>query len=374
MIHPFDDYPLHQTASPISHVATDSPNAYDRYFFNGFPLAGPDGADLFLAAALGVYPNKGVMDGAFAVVVAGTQHNVRASRACPADRTETHVGPLRVEVVDPMRRHRITVDARHGVSADLTMTAITPVVDEPRFTHTVGTRTTLDYTRITQFGRWEGWIEIDGHRIEIGAAAGNDCVGVRDRSWGIRPVGGRMPGPPRSPQFFWIWAPTVFDDRCTHAAINHDGDGRAWHASGAVVPSLAPSDPAIDPARIQRSESAEIDITWRSGTRWARDASVRLPMWNAEPVEIGYEPFARFQMSGIGYLHPTWGHGCWVGSDESTRDAIELARVDPADPTMIHVQAPSVARCGDRTGIGVVEQLAFGPHAPSGLTGIVDGA
>jgi hypothetical protein len=41
---------------------------------------------------------------------------------------------------------------------------------------------------------------------------------------------------------------------------------------------------------------------------------------------------------------------------------------------MIHVQAPSVARCGDRTGIGVVEQLAFGPHAPSGLTGIVDGA
>ena len=40
---------------------------------------------------------------------------------------------------------------------------------------------------------------------------------------------------------------------------------------------------------------------------------------------------------------------------------------------MIHVQALCRARWGTRTGWGVVEQLAIGPHAPSGLRGLVDG-
>ena len=65
---------------------------------------------------------------------AGTQHNVRASRACPADRTQTTVGPITVEVIEPMRVHRLAVDGRHGLAADLTMTAIAPVIEEPRFT------------------------------------------------------------------------------------------------------------------------------------------------------------------------------------------------------------------------------------------------
>jgi hypothetical protein len=374
VIHAFDDYPLHQTPQPMAHVATDSPNAYDRYFFNGFPVAGADGDDLFFAVAFGVYPNKGVMDGAFSVVRRGVQHNVRASRACPADRTRTTVGPVIVEVIEPMAAHRIVVEGRHGVAADLTMRAISPVVEEPRFTHAAGAKLVFDYTRLTQFGRWTGWIEIDGERVDVGQAAGNDCVGVRDRSWGIRPVGERAPGPPRAPQFFWIWAPTVFPDACTHAAINHEADGRAWHQSGAVVPVLGADEPTLDPARVQRAESAVAEIAWGSGTRWAQRVTTRLGIWNADPVEVEYEPFRRFQMSGLGYLHPTWGHGCWVGPDESTRDEIDLAAVDPADPTMLHVQALATARWGGRMGVGVVEQLAIGPHAPTRLTAIVDGA
>ena len=33
-----------------------------------------------------------------------------------------------------------------------------------------------------------------------------------------------------------------------------------------------------------------------------------------------------------------------------------------------------MARWGDRVGVGVVEQLVLGPHEPTGLTGILDGA
>lgn len=375
MIHELDDHPVHQSALPLLHPATDSPNAYDRFFYHGYPVAGPDGEDLFFAAACGVYPNKGVMDAAFSVVRDGVQHNVRASRACPTDRTRTTVGPISVEVVAPMRVHRLVVDGRHGLSADLTYTAIAPVIEEPRFTLVRGPRTVMDYTRITQFGRWDGWIELDGRRIAVGSAGGGArCVGVRDRSWGVRQIGERIPGPPSAPQFFWIWTPTVFDDVCVHAAVNHDADGRPWHQSGAVVPVLGDGEPTLDPGRVQRAESAALDVRWQRGTRWAESPTIRLGIWNGEPIEVVYEPFLRFQMSGIGYLHPTWGHGCWVGADECTRDAIELDSVNPADPTMVHVQALSVARWGDRVGLGVVEQLALGPHAPTGLTGIVDGA
>ena len=365
MLHPFDDYPLHQTPEPLSHPGTDSPNAYDRYFFNGFDAAG----SVFFAVALGAYPNRRVMDAAFSVVHDGVQHNVRGSRRCPSDRTDTTAGAVRVEVVEPMRRHRITVDDRHGLSADLTMTAVAPVIEEPRFRHVVDTRIVLDYTRLTQFGRWQGWIDLDGHRVDIGPG----FVGVRDRSWGIRPVGEAIPGPPVVPQFFWIWAPTVFDDVCTHLALNHEADGRAWHESGAIVPVIGDDDPTLDAGRVQRGDSADIEMTWRPGTRWADRVTTRLGVWGGDPIEITYEPFLRFQMTGIGYRHPVWGHGKWVGPDESTRDLIVLDEADPLDPDMIHIQALARARWGDREGVGIVEQLAIGPHAPSGLTGIIDG-
>ncbi|MFZ9018438.1 MAG: hypothetical protein ACO23O_15770, partial [Ilumatobacteraceae bacterium] len=85
MLHPFDDYPLHQTPQPFLHTGTDSPNAYDRFFFNGFSVDG----EVFFAVAFGVYPNRRVMDGAFSVIHRGVQHNVRASRTCPDDRVRT---------------------------------------------------------------------------------------------------------------------------------------------------------------------------------------------------------------------------------------------------------------------------------------------
>ncbi len=375
MLHPFDDYPVHSTPEPILHVANESPNAYDRFFFNGFS---PDGS-LFFAVALGLYPNRQVIDGAFSIVRSGpssggnegVQHNVRASGRCPADRTETEVGPLKVEIVEPMQTHRITLSDEHGISADLTCRAASPAIEEPRFTHRVGGRIRMDYTRLTQFCSWQGWIELDGERIEIGADAG--VVGVRDRSWGLRPVGDSIPGPRSMPQFYWLWAPTVFDDICTHFALNEEADGRPWHQSGAVVPRLADGEPGLDPGRVQRSTEARADVRWQPGTRWAEALTTRLQMWNAEPVEVTYEPIMNFYMSGVGYRHPEWGHGRWVGEQASTRDRIDPADVDPTSIVGLHVQALSRARYGDREGIGIVEQLIVGPHEPTGLTGALDG-
>jgi len=240
----------------------------------------------------------------------------------------------------------------------------------------VDNRVAFDYTRLTQFVSWSGWIEIDGQRIDVSKG----FRGCRDRSWGVRPVGARIQRPPTAPQFFWIWCPVLFDNRCTHVAINHDGEGKPWHQSGAVVPQLDTDNQnlVLDPTLVQRASSAKVDLTWQPGTRWAEKIATELQFWNGDPVTVDYQPLLRFHMSGLGYTHPAWGHGQYLGDDWSHRDEIEMDRVDPADPSMIHIQALAQATMetptGTQTGVGVVEQLAIGPHPPTGLTGMFDGS
>ena len=372
MIHPFDDLPLHQSSAPLLHVSSDSAGLYDRYFFNGFDAEGT----VMFGVALGVYPNRQVMDAAFSVSVDGVQHNCRSSRRCSVDRTVTTVGSVAVEVVEPLVRHRIVVTDHHGVSADLVVRAVSPVIEEPTFVRRVEGRPAMEYTRITQFGEWSGWIDVDGRRIDLGSLG--RVQGCRDRSWGVRGGTRGLAGPATVPQFFWTWAPTLFDDVCTHVAVNDDGEGRSWHRSGAVVERgpVGSADVAsvLDDGRVQRADRVLTTMTWQPGSRWAAQMTATIEPWGADAMVVDYEPFARFHMSGLGYLHPEWDHGSWHGELDETRDAIMLAEVNPLDPSMIHVQQLCRARSGDRVGVGVLEQLVLGPHAPSGFTSVLDGA
>src|SRR5947208_292576 len=146
MLSKADDYPLHQRPEPIAIAGTDR-NFYDRYFFNGYTLDG----SVFFAAALGVYPHLNVMDAAFSVIRDGVQHNLRASRLLNMERMDTAVGPISVEVIEPLKSLRVRVgDNPHGIRADLLFTGRAGAVEEPRFTLRQGPRAVLDYTRLTQ--------------------------------------------------------------------------------------------------------------------------------------------------------------------------------------------------------------------------------
>src|SRR3546814_2513336 len=102
-----------------------------------------------------------------------------------------------------MRVLRVVVDADvHGVGCDLTWRSRTVAVEEDRFRRLDGTRTVMDYTRLTQFGTWEGWVRTGDTEITVDPGA---FLGSRDRSWGIRGVGEPEGGAPGTalPQFFW---------------------------------------------------------------------------------------------------------------------------------------------------------------------------
>lgn len=79
-------------------------------------------------------------------------------------------------------------------------------------------------------------------------------------------------------------------------------------------------------------------------------------------------------MQGLGYGHPEFGHGTWKGEQALHSECWNVFESDPLQPRGLHVQQVCRARMGDRVGVGLCEQVAFGPHAPSGFEEFLDGA
>ena len=366
MISSFDDYPIHQTAEPIAHPVSGDPSHYDRYFFNGYSRSG----DIFFAAAMGLYPNRHVMDASFSVVINNEQINVHSSARAPHDRMECmSVGPITIEIVVPLQKHRLVVDSpEHGLRADLTYEASSLPYEEPPFLVRSGNRTTMQYTRLTQLGKWSGWCEVDGKRIEI---TPDNVVGSRDRSWGIRGIGERVQmGAPMNtaPQFYWLWAPVCFDDFGTVFDVNEFSDGQRWHESGAML---------VGSDTIKHAHSVSYDYTWETGTRRATQFDLTYHFAKDSAV-MTFMPLVHFQMVGLGYLSPEWGHGNWKGEIAVGGDRFAVPVPDPMAMTHLHTQTLSTVTCtlsnGDvHHGIGVLETLVLGAHEPSGFIGLDDG-
>jgi hypothetical protein len=94
---------------------------------------------------------------------------------------------------------------------------------------------------------------------------------------------------------------------------------------------------------------------------------------------VTWSPVGTFQMKGIGYGHPAWGHGGFKGAEVVEREDFKPAELNPLEPQNLHIQAVCAARHegpgGERSeGVGSFEQLVIGPHAPSGFKGLLDGA
>ena len=361
-----DDYPVHQRPEPIAVSGTDR-NFYDRYFFNGYTLDG----HLFFACALGVYPHLNVMDAAFSVVIDGVQHNLHASRLLNSERLDTRVGPIEIKIIEPLKRLKIQIDdTTHDIYAELEFEARARAVEEPRFTRRQGPRMVMDYTRMTQNGSYEGFILIKGMRIDLDPGM---MLGTRDRSWGIRPIGLTDPqpaAPPAPQQFYWLWSPLNFPDRFMLFHINADASGRPWN-NAAVLGELGDAAPKL-------MSKSDCEVTYKSGTRHASKALIHLCDDTGGQWEAELTPRFNFYMSGIGYTHPEWGHGHYKGELAVHYDVYDTATINEALPLFLHVQAFVTARLkgpdGERVGAGVLEQLVLGPHAPSGLTGLLDPA
>jgi hypothetical protein len=354
-----DDFPLHQTPEPVAYSGTDR-NFYDRYFFNGYA---PDGSGFF-AVAFGIYPHLNIADAHFTYVRDGVEHCLHASRELGMERMDLRVGPISIEVLEPLRKLRVRVELHDGIAAEVTFIGRSFPIEEPRFVHRIGPRTFMDYTRMTQNGHYEGWIEVDGQREALAAGT----AGTRDRSWGVRPVGTSDQQPHGTgvvPGFFWQWTPLNFADRSVFFHVNADAQGHKWNTRAVIARDGAGASDLFE-------THGELSAALAAGTRWPASGSLTIEGPDG-PEVLRFEPVGRFQMRGLGYTSPKWGHGLHHGPLAVEREDIGLSQCDPGSMDNFHVQLPCRVfsdRHGE--GFGVFEQLILGPYAPMGLTGYLD--
>jgi len=184
----------------------------------------------------------------------------------------------------------------------------------------------------------------------------------------VRPIGLRDPQPipgAAMPQFFWQWTPLNLVDGSLFFHINADSRGNAWNTRAAYAADGAAADDI-------REGDGWMQTGLEAGTRWPAKGTLKLDVAGA-PKLLTLEPIGRFQMRGLGYTHPVWGHGMHHGAElRVEREDIVLDQINVLAPENIHLQIP-VKVGGDAEGIGVFEQLVIGPFAPLGLLNFLDG-
>lgn len=370
MITTLDDYPIHQTAQPVAIPSTSDRNFYDRFWFNGFVGDG----SLYFSVAMGFYPNRRVMDGGFSVLVDGQQYCLHVSGDLPLDRAETRLGPLEVKTIIPMRRHRVIVSApERGFEADLRFEGGTGTHEEDRQVLSDGVQLSMDVTRMTQFGSWSGWIKVKGRRIELNPAVTN---GTRDRSWGIRPCGEPGGRPHRwASQFYFGWSQTFWKDFILHGVLFADRKGEIVIGSGGTIPRVAQGDEPVFARDTGEQAATPVGYTFNylPNSRRLRSATLRFRRPDGEIWEAAYEPIVTFAMAGVGYFHPTWGHGCWKGSYAIDDETWDVEKMDITQPHLFHVQQVcKVTLNGEQQSVGILEHAVFGPHDPSGFKEMAD--
>jgi hypothetical protein len=284
------------------------------------------------------------------------------------ERMNTEVGALKVEVIEPLKKIKITIDdKKYDISASLEFEGRFEPVQEPRMTLMNGPKVSMDSTRLTQHGRWTGNINFKETSVDVKP---EEFFGTRDRSWGIRPVGSpdAQPVPPiKLPQFYWLWAPANFEEFSSHVYFVDNESGESTHSHSVLQMSSEQQTEVLGtPQKI---------ITYEKNSRRVLKAEFYSQKDDGSEVRVIIEPKYRMFMCGLGYMHPEWGHGMYRGDNESMYDSYDLSE-DPHDPPFLHVQAISdftVSMNGQTSkGIGVLEELLIGKHKPSGFEGLLD--
>ena len=206
-------------------------------------------------------------------------------------------------------------------------------------------------------------------RIEV-----SSYYGTRDRSWGIRPIGAQDPQPvvPEKPfQFYWVWTPLNFENLAVYFHVNEDEKGDSWNTRSVLGMDGA------DAEALMHLDSPKFTAEYEAGTRRISKGLLEVTDTQGRLHKVHYEPQSIFQMKGLGYGHPSWGHGVYKGEYAIEREDFKPGVMTWKEPTNLHIQAISkVTHEGpdgkSSEGIGALEQLFIGPHAPSGWKDVLD--
>ncbi len=220
-----DEFFNHQIVETHASVLQSDPNWAEKVC--GM-VAARDGS-LSIGLGFGKYVNRNVVDAYGGVTRGVEQWTVRASRALDSAVNNIDVGPLRYEVIEPLRQVRVRLEAteQQPIAFDLLLDGLLPCMLEDREDRRTltGYRHSANQIRYHQTGVASGWIELQGQRHQV---TPEDWVMTRDHSWGLRPgVGAPLtdlqadPVDAVAPRILAIWNPLLFR--------NPDGSHYGFH-------------------------------------------------------------------------------------------------------------------------------------------------
>ena len=309
---------------------TSDPRFNDGYYFACYR----PGRHVF--CGLRFHPNNNVVDGYAGAVSDGVQRGFRASRAMDADRHAVAVGPLRVEVVEPMVSQRIICDANDfGIAFDVVVTASCDAFFEtPHVQYRYG-RVLNHVLRYTQPGRAQGTVSIDGIDEPV-----DEWFTTRDHSWGIRqtmgpalPVRGSTPLDP-DPRALRLWVPFEVGAHAGFFHLHEDADGGVLDCEGRLETTGGTGDSfAI--------VGVDHDLVYEPGTQRLAAGSLGLRLETGATFDMDFDvACAPAHPQGFGYARG-WSDGgnpgVWRGVD-----VIEGERFDVADAAIITGPAHSI--------------------------------
>lgn len=178
MLTPYDEYPVHQTPQPFSHIPSTDYSWDEGYWFAIF---NPD-EKVFVGVGARVNPNTDMFGGYAFVNLDGVQRTVRFSRTWRSN-FELDIGPLHIRFPEPLKTIRLTLDPNNsGIAFDMLWQGTSSAYLEDRQTVVHRGRRTTDQTRYSQAGKVSGELSLGERHWMIDPAKWS---GGRDHSWGL---------------------------------------------------------------------------------------------------------------------------------------------------------------------------------------------
>jgi hypothetical protein len=288
----FDEYPLHQVTASFAGVAGSDPSWNDGHYV----CVADQSGDICLTSNLRLYSNNDVMDGFVCIRHRDRQYNIRVSRRLRPAVDELRVGPLRIEVVEPMRALRLVLeDNEHGISLDVTCRGTTVPYEGPVEITRVDGRLVSERMTYELTGKCTGWVQVGAERYELQRET---SAFFRNHSWGhqVGRGGPRLYAAPsaggarhRAPGVRqWV----LFDLPDHGGFYFIDPSGRPASGKGALM--LAD--------RVVPVTSVDSDLEFYDGGRRLRSATFRLSDADGGEVEYTARDLGWVYCQGGGYF------------------------------------------------------------------------
>ncbi len=335
-------------------------------------IARTDGS-LQVDFGLGKYQNRGIIDGFGGVSRGREQWTVRGSRELAGAPEFTGVGPVQMEVVEPLKQMRFVLETNdvQPISFDIVLSSVTPPFFEER--NLVRNRRTgridVDVIRYHQGGWASGTVTVDGQTHEVNP---QEWFGFRDHSWGVRqaigePLTDLIPSPPlpAGVRGGMKWSPSFFQrpDGTYYETAIFVVEG-AWEYSSAYLNEADGSQLAVRRVKPR--------ITYDTNTRFVTGGELLLAMDSGEERTIEVEV-----LGDSGFFLKTGGYGSFKGHKHgSWKDKLHVDGEYIADcwdgenlPLLGQFRdTPIRVRDGDAVGYGIMESLIGGVWPELGLT------